>query len=85
VAFLFIHLGDDVMIPSEEIIAIFERSFLKNKKNIPFVENHERSYCVVDIGLDFTKSVVVCDDDTIYLSPFSALTLRRRLETNTPG
>ncbi|HEX7063969.1 MAG TPA: extracellular matrix/biofilm biosynthesis regulator RemA family protein [Bacillales bacterium] len=81
---MFIHLGNDVMIPSDEIVAIFEHALIA-KRNMPFVENHDKAYLIVNIGEQDTKSVVVTEDDTIYFSPFSTLTLRRRLETDAPG
>lgn len=79
---MFIHLGNDIMVSSNEIIAIFEQSLLK-KRNIAFAKNHEKANLVVNIGNQDTKSVVVTEDDTIYFSPFSTLTLRRRLEIET--
>ncbi|HET7580546.1 MAG TPA: extracellular matrix/biofilm biosynthesis regulator RemA family protein [Bacillales bacterium] len=81
---MFIHLGNDVMVPSDEIVAIFDQSLLE-KRNMAFAGNHEKAHLVIDIGEQDTKSVVVTEDDTIYFSPFSTLTLRRRLESNTSG
>lgn len=81
---MFIHLGNDIMVPSDEIVAIFEQSLLE-KRNMAFAKNHKKAKLVVNIGDQDTKSVVVTEDDTIYFSPFSTLTLRKRLETETTG
>ncbi|HEX6922991.1 MAG TPA: extracellular matrix/biofilm biosynthesis regulator RemA family protein [Bacillales bacterium] len=81
---MFIHLGSDVMVPSNEIVAIFEYTLIE-KRNMRFVESHEKAYLIVDVGDQDTKSVVVTEDDTVYLSPFSTLTLRRRLESESTG
>jgi hypothetical protein len=72
------------MVPSNEIVAILEYTLLE-KRNMAFLENHQKTYLVIDIGKQETKSVVVTAYDNIYLSPFSTLTLKRRLETDTPG
>ena len=79
---LFIHLGNDVMVSTDEIVMILDKSLLR-KRNIAFAKNHEKAHLVVDIGQHETKSVVITDDDKIYLSAFSTLTLKRRLEAET--
>ncbi|HET7627723.1 MAG TPA: DUF370 domain-containing protein [Bacillales bacterium] len=81
---MFIHLGNDVMVPAGEIVAILDYALLE-KRNLAFLENHKKTYLVIDIGKQETKSAVVTTDENIYLSPFSTLTLKRRLNSETPG
>ena len=79
---MFIHLGNDVMVPASEIVMILDKTLLK-KRNIAFAKNHEKAQLIVDIGQHDTKSVVITEDDKIYFSAFSTLTLKRRLEAET--
>ncbi|HET7657781.1 MAG TPA: extracellular matrix/biofilm biosynthesis regulator RemA family protein [Bacillales bacterium] len=79
---MFIHLGNDVMVPANEIVMILDRVLLE-KRNIAFAKNHDKAHLIVNIGQQDTKSVVITNDDKVYFSPFSTLTLKRRLEAET--
>lgn len=82
---MFIHLGQEVMIQTEDIIAIIDQEpLLKSKKNVQFMEGHQEAGLIIDLGEQLTKSVVITGD-TVYLSPFSTLTLKRRLEADNLG
>lgn len=78
---MYIHLGGEVTVETSKIIAIMEQApLLKDKKNTAFIESRKKAGNFIDLGDPYTKSVVITED-TVYLSPFSTLTLRRRLET----
>lgn len=75
---LFIHLGNEVVIRAREIIAIFDMElFSQSEINEEFLKETRKGALVVNIGEADTKSLVITED-AVYLSPFSALTLKRR-------
>lgn len=85
VTLLFIHLGNDVMIRTNEIVAILEgEPFLQNKRNRRFLDGYEKAGHMTDIGEQDTKSVIITDNHA-YLSPFSPVTLKHRIEGDLPG
>ena len=74
---MLIHIGGDTVVSSEDVIAIFDvgakdkpatKSFLDHEQHAGRVE-------VVDVG--DVKSFVVTNR-TVYFSPISSLTLRKR-------
>lgn len=82
---MFIHLGSEMMVETEEIVAVIDQEpFFKNKKNVQFMKGHQQAGLVMDLGEQLTKSIVITGN-TVYLSPFSTLTLKRRLETDNLG
>ncbi|TLS35123.1 extracellular matrix regulator RemB [Pseudalkalibacillus caeni] len=75
---MFIHLGEDVVVRSRDVVAIIDRQILETSEiTNEFLARHQKDGLVVDIGKDLTKSIVVTTD-TIYLSPLSSVTLKRR-------
>lgn len=77
---LFIHLGEDIVIRSSDVVAILDWQLSDNFDNLnEFVKQHKRNNTLVDIGNDGTKSIVITSD-LVYLSPLSSLTLKRRTE-----
>jgi extracellular matrix regulatory protein B len=75
---MFIHLGEDVVIKTEEVIAIFNfEIFRDDDKNKAFIENMIKSLKILDVGGELTKSIVMTES-CIYYSPFSPSTLKKR-------
>lgn len=75
---MFIHLGNENVIRTSDIIAIFDMElFSQSSINEQFLLENRKGGFVVDIGKEDTKSLVITKD-AVYLSPFSALTLKRR-------
>ncbi len=81
---MFLHLGNDVVVPMKDIIAIFDmentttakdtREFLRVAQEEEFVEN---------VSDDLPKSFVVTEveqGNRVYISPISAATLQKRVE-----
>lgn len=74
---MFIHLGEDVVIRAEDVVAIIDRQLLSIAAVQEFLEGQKKGNNVVDISGNDVKSVVVTVDH-IYYSPLSSLTLKRR-------
>ncbi|BCJ87467.1 extracellular matrix regulator RemB [Effusibacillus dendaii] len=75
---MFIHLGGDVMVPSREVIAIFEtktKDLAESTKE--FLNVAEEEGFVIVIDENESKSFVVTDKN-VYFSPISSLTLKKR-------
>jgi extracellular matrix regulatory protein B len=74
---MFVHLGEDILINSKRIIAIINaensmganstKEFLKTAQEKGFVQKISKEY-----------ASIVITDKTIYLSPISSYTLKKR-------
>ncbi|RBW69154.1 extracellular matrix regulator RemB [Bacillus taeanensis] len=77
---MFIHLGEDVVIRSSDVVTILDRQLLTTSEvTNEFIDRYKKDGLVVDISGDIAKSIVVTTD-TIYLSPLSSITLKRRAQ-----
>lgn len=76
---MFIHLGEDVVIRANDVVAILDWQLSDNLNDD--VKRFKDKEKLVDIGKNLTKSIVVTND-TLYLSPLSSLTLKRRAEAS---
>ena len=77
---MYLHLGNDISVPVNEIIGIFDIEKVTVQKYM----NDYLSFCqkngkIYYVSLDMPKSIVVCTD-TVYISNVSCLTLRKRFE-----
>ncbi len=77
---MYLHLGSDVSVHTDEIIGIFDIE----KVTVDKYMKDYLSYCqkqgkIYYVSLDMPKSIVVCDD-TVYITNVSCLTLRKRAE-----
>lgn len=78
---VFIHLGEDVVVQSRDVVGIFDWQVMEEAEiTSEFLYRHQKDKLVEDIGGDLTKSIVITTD-TVYLSPLSSLTLKRRAYT----
>lgn len=78
---MFIHLGGDMVLKAETIIAILDHhSQDLSKENQQFMQAHIKRKATIKVTDDIPKSIVITKDD-IYLSPISSHTLKRRAET----
>ncbi len=81
---MYIHIGCDVLVSSEDIIAIINfRGKMKedNTCNLSLLEKIEMTGQVNDISNLVTKnakSLVLAKENTVYISPISPLTLYKR-------
>ncbi|WEG12779.1 DUF370 domain-containing protein [Pullulanibacillus sp. KACC 23026] len=77
---MYIHLGEDLLIKTSDIIAIFDFGLIEeNSLNQLFIESSIEKHQLIDIGGKQTKSIIITTD-CIYFSPFTSSTLKKRSE-----
>lgn len=75
---MYIHLGGEKVIRSSELIAIFDTSIEKSSKiSKQFISQSHQDKKLVQIGEEEAKSIVVTKN-TVYYSPISSSTLKKR-------
>ncbi len=81
---MFLHIGDNYMIPIKDIIGIFDlEATTTTKETREFLNVSEEEGFITTISKEMPKSFIVTEEDSrsrIYLSPISASTLRKRME-----
>ncbi|MER2080519.1 MAG: extracellular matrix/biofilm biosynthesis regulator RemA family protein [Ruminococcus sp.] len=81
---MYLHLGNDVVVTTEEIIAMFDiDACTVSKKTRDFLALAQKRGQVVNVSYELPKSFVVCQKDgttTVYISQLSTKTLSRREE-----
>lgn len=87
---MYVHLGNDVVIISENIIAMFDiDACTVSKKTRDFLAAAQKNGEVVNVSYELPKSFVVCREDgktKVYISQLSTKTLsRRRYASASPG
>ena len=85
---MYLHLGQNVLVPEDSIIGIFD---LDNSSWSPitrkYLSDAEKSGNLVSISEDIPKSFILCSENSydatgkIYLSQVSSQTLLKRSET----
>lgn len=81
---MFIHLGEDTIIRTSDVIAVFNYERMKeNDDNQGLLSDLKNKKVMIQIGKQKTKSAVFTDDG-VYLSPFSPATLKRRSQSTVP-
>ena len=80
---MFLHLGNDVLINTKNLIGIFDiekSSISKHTKD--FLSNAEKMNRIVNVSYELPKSFIVCLDEdfneTVYISQISTATLKKR-------
>lgn len=74
---MFIHIGGDNVIRSEDVIAIIDQQFVASSTiNAEMIDNQRKAKNVLDLQEE-TKAIVITKD-YIYYSPLSVLTLKKR-------
>jgi hypothetical protein len=75
---LFIHLGEDIVIQAQEVIAIFDFELSESSSEMKGLVKHYRTReALMDIGGELNKSIVLTNEK-VFLSPLSSVTLKRR-------
>lgn len=80
---MFLHLGNDVLINTKNLIGIFdiEKSSI-SKFTKEFLGNAEKTKRIVNVSYEMPKSFIVCLDEdfneTVYISQISTATLKKR-------
>ena len=75
---MYIHLGNDVTVFSEDIIGIFdiERTSVEKSVN-EYLSRCQKSGGIYYVSLDMPKSFVICGD-CVYITNVGAATLKQR-------
>lgn len=80
---MFLHLGNDVIINTKNLIGIFDidkSSISKFTKE--YLNNAEKMRRIVNVSFELPKSFIVCLDEnfneTVYISQISPSTLKKR-------
>ncbi|WP_066195334.1 MULTISPECIES: extracellular matrix regulator RemB [Gracilibacillus] len=75
---MFIHIGDDQVIQSKDVIGIIDYNLVSSSTiNEEMLEQLKQKKQVVVSDEPLTKAVVITSDK-VYYSPLSVLTLRKR-------
>jgi hypothetical protein len=75
---MLLHLGDEEVIHSKDVLAILDVNALKaSELAMEFLKKHDKNKTLTDLSGNTPKSVIITDQN-IYLSPLSASTLKKR-------
>ena len=83
---MYLHLGQETVVPMREIVGIFDmENTTISKSTRTFLNEAERNGRVITVGDDLPKSFVVCQTEdnlqTVYISQISCATLLKRAES----
>ncbi len=83
---MYLHIGQETVVPMREIVGIFDMENTTVSKNTRvFLNEAQRRGRVITVGDDLPKSFVVCQKGdgppTIYISQISCATLLKRTES----
>ena len=83
---MYLHLGQDTIIPFSSIIGIFDLEITSQSKiTRDFLTNEEKVKHVINVSEELPRSFVVCREQQktrVYISQISSSTLKRRLKNN---
>ncbi|WP_101841846.1 extracellular matrix regulator RemB [Halobacillus sp. Marseille-P3879] len=75
---MFIHIGDDHVIQSEDVVSIIDHNLLSSSSIVEeMIFNQRKNKQVVETDENEAKAVVITKD-YIYFSPLSVYTLKKR-------
>ena len=79
---MYSHLGNDVVINTEKIVAMFDiDACTVSKKTRDFLAAAQKNGEVINVSYELPRSFVVCNDKgktSVYISQLSTKTLSRR-------
>ncbi|MCQ2471592.1 MAG: DUF370 domain-containing protein [Clostridia bacterium] len=85
---MFLHLGENTVITTDEIIGIFDLdNTTVSKATRDYLSAMQKNKKIVDVSFDLPKSFILCRDkdsgeNLVYISPISTQTLLKRIQTN---
>lgn len=84
---MFLHLGQNEIVPSRRVIGIFDLDKCSySKRTREYLSAADKEGVVLDVSGDIPKSFVVCDHpyhpQIVYLSQLNSTTLQKRGESN---
>ncbi len=74
---MYVHVGEDVMVRTSEMIAVLDKNSAKESKIIEEFLKHETKK-IFDLAKGAYKSIVITTDQ-VYLSPLASTTLKKRM------
>lgn len=80
---MFLHLGNDVVVNTKNLIGIFdiEKSSI-SKYTKEYLNNAEKMKRIVNVSFELPKSFIICLDENlneiVYISQISPATLKKR-------
>ena len=83
---MYLHLGDEFIIPFETIIGIFDldnASYSKHTRK--FLQDAEENGSVISVSDELPKAFILTQEygiDHVYLTQFSAATLEKRFSSD---
>lgn len=79
---MYLHLGNDVVINTEKIVAMFDiDACTVSKKTRDYLAAAQKNGEVINVSYELPRSFVVCNDKgktSVYISQLSTKTLSRR-------
>lgn len=80
---MYIHLGNNIMLPTDEIIGIFDlENTSVSKRTRDFLNKAEKAGKVITISYDLPRSFVIAgktrENSKVYISQISSSTLLKR-------
>ncbi len=77
---MYVHIGKDIVINSENIIAILDISSLrKNKNNLEEVlQKLKISDNIIDVSDENKKSLIILNNNSAYITNISSVTIAKR-------
>lgn len=79
---MYIHLGEEIVVRSADVIGIFDiENTSVSKHTKEFLAFSEKRGNVVNVSYEMPKSFVICkngEKETVYISQISAATLSKR-------
>ena len=81
---MFLHLGNDVVVPYRDVVAIYDMDTTTiSKISREFLAAAEIGGLVENVSEELPKSYILCEKDKkkrIYVSPISSVTLHKRFD-----
>lgn len=75
---MFIHLGENIVIQTKDVVAIIDGDQIKDSAILnEFVAMNTQTNNIIKISKGMVKSIVVTESK-VYFSPLSTVTLKRR-------
>ncbi len=79
---MYLHLGNDVVINTEKIIAMFDiDACTVSKKTRDFLASAQKNKEVINVSYELPRSFIVCENKgktVVYISQLSTKTLSKR-------
>ena len=79
---MYLHLGQDVVVPSRTIVGIFDiENTSISKITKEFLGSEEKLHHVINVSMELPKSFVICrekEKNVVYISQISCATLTKR-------